>query len=196
MASIFFVFGHFATKSNAPGLISRWFGTSNLSSSIWAATHHLCLTPSPQGKTIQQKGADRADASVTPADTKARRREIIRGFKIFLDRGSERLRGKPPVRPENVVRADRFHREEATSDTVAWLPLMKSSSGAEAPGSYPNADSTRTSRIELHQMRLANVAPSPPRTGKRAQAEADATVIYLRQATSFFISQIRRRDKI
>jgi hypothetical protein len=28
-------------------------------------------------------------------------------------------------------------------------------------------------------MRLANVAPSPPRTGKRAQAEADATVIYL-----------------
>ena len=45
-------------------------------------------------------------------------------------------------------------------------------------------------------MRLANVAPSPPRTGKRAQAEADATVIYLRQLRPSFISRIRHRDKI
>ena len=50
-------------------------------------------------------------------------------------------------------------------------------------------------------MRLANVAPSPPRTGKRAQAEADATVIYLqyqyaKKAYDTYIAEMSKLGKM
>jgi hypothetical protein len=40
---------------------------------------------------------------------KPRRREIIRGFITFLDRVPNGYGGSPRVRPENVLRGDRFH---------------------------------------------------------------------------------------
>ena len=82
---------------------------------------------------------------------KPRRREIIRGFiTFFWTRVPNGYGGSPRVRAKNVVRGDRFHREEVNSRYCG----MAATHAKEAPapkhrGSYPNAGSTRTSRIEL-----------------------------------------------